>query len=304
MARSATSGRSTAPWWDALWTSFHADAAADRERQRCTGTPRSASRLAALAARGDPPCPDPHRSSPGGLAHWAAFPRDRIVGHRPLPSRSRIRPQGAGSNPFPPLRPFRTAAADPEQQAAVERARAFTGSGFELLDTRYTTDVPAAVLSPPEAVLTWVLRRASNFCFEWWPPKPQHRPGPRRCVASRNSPPKTSPAARFTFEGPRVDVEVPGKAGAKEEPPKAGRRAATGGRGVQEPCGWRDPGFVRCWNPAMPVGQTAGKLTGGSIAEQQAAYAPARRSETDAADALLVESLDRPAKREVANEVM
>lgn len=57
-------------------------------------------------------------------------------------------------------------------------------------------------------------------------------------------------------------------------------------------------------NPDDAAGQLAGKLTEGSIAEQQSAYASLGGLKSEAADAVLADALDRLMKRDVANEVM
>ncbi len=57
-------------------------------------------------------------------------------------------------------------------------------------------------------------------------------------------------------------------------------------------------------NPNDAVGQLTAKLTGGSLAEQQSAFASLGDLKSDAADAILAEWLDKLMKREVANEVM
>ncbi len=57
-------------------------------------------------------------------------------------------------------------------------------------------------------------------------------------------------------------------------------------------------------NPNDAAGQLAAKLTGGSLAEQQSAFASLGTLKSDAADAILAEWMDKLMKREVANEVM
>jgi quinoprotein glucose dehydrogenase len=57
-------------------------------------------------------------------------------------------------------------------------------------------------------------------------------------------------------------------------------------------------------NPNDAVGQLAAKLTTGSLAEQQSAFASLGDLKSDAADAIFAEWLDKLMKREVANEVM
>jgi quinoprotein glucose dehydrogenase len=57
-------------------------------------------------------------------------------------------------------------------------------------------------------------------------------------------------------------------------------------------------------NPGDAAGPLRAKLEGGSIAEQQSAYASLGELKSDAADALLADALDRLMKREVPNEVM
>ncbi len=57
-------------------------------------------------------------------------------------------------------------------------------------------------------------------------------------------------------------------------------------------------------NPDDAAGQLAAKLTGGSLAEQQAAFASLGTLKSEAADAILAEWMDKLMGREVANEVM
>jgi len=57
-------------------------------------------------------------------------------------------------------------------------------------------------------------------------------------------------------------------------------------------------------HPEDAAGQLAAQLQSGSVAEQQGAFAALGRLKSDAADAILVDWLDRLMKREVANEVM
>jgi quinoprotein glucose dehydrogenase len=57
-------------------------------------------------------------------------------------------------------------------------------------------------------------------------------------------------------------------------------------------------------NPADAAGQLAGKLTTGTLAEQQTAFAALGDLKSDAADAILSEWLDKLMQRGVANEVM
>jgi quinoprotein glucose dehydrogenase len=57
-------------------------------------------------------------------------------------------------------------------------------------------------------------------------------------------------------------------------------------------------------NPSDAVGLLTAKLTGGSVAEQQSAFASLGSLSSDAADAVLSDWLERLVKREVANEVM
>jgi quinoprotein glucose dehydrogenase len=57
-------------------------------------------------------------------------------------------------------------------------------------------------------------------------------------------------------------------------------------------------------NPNDAAGQLTAKLTGGSLAEQQSAFASLGDLKSDAADAILAEWMDKLMKREVANEVM
>lgn len=57
-------------------------------------------------------------------------------------------------------------------------------------------------------------------------------------------------------------------------------------------------------NPADAVGQLAAKLSGGTRAEQQAAFGTLGNLQTEAADAVLADWLDRLMKREVSNDVM
>ena len=57
-------------------------------------------------------------------------------------------------------------------------------------------------------------------------------------------------------------------------------------------------------NPDSAAGQLAGKLTSGSLAEQQSAFTSLGDLKSDVADAILSEQLDKLMKREVANEVM
>ena len=58
------------------------------------------------------------------------------------------------------------------------------------------------------------------------------------------------------------------------------------------------------FNPNDAAGQLAGKLSNGSLAEQQSAFTSLGTLKSEAADAILAEWLDKLMKREVANEVM
>ena len=273
-----------------------------------TGTPESAARLAALAARGDLPVLI-RTEALNGLANWARpFPRDRIVGvYRPLPPRDPAPARDALKASLPAIAVFQgPPPLTPEQQAAVERARA-SDPGFQLLDTRYTTDVPAQVLSATaEAVLKLAPPEGADFLFRV---VASQAPAPARTTALRClaelATEGFSLAARFNFEGGRVDVDLPGGSPVqKSNLRKLGSALQLAAEASDEPLRLEGSRIRAVLNPADAAGQIAGKLTGGSIAEQQAAYATLGDLKSDAADALLVESLDRLMKREVANEVM
>jgi quinoprotein glucose dehydrogenase len=57
-------------------------------------------------------------------------------------------------------------------------------------------------------------------------------------------------------------------------------------------------------NPQDALGQMASRLAQGTLAEQQTAYAALAELNSDAADALLADALDRLMRREIANEVV
>jgi quinoprotein glucose dehydrogenase len=272
------------------------------------GTPAAATRLAALAARTDLPVLI-RTEALNALATWATpFPRDRIVGtYRPLPPRDPAPARAALEGSLRAIAAFQPPPElTPEQKASVERAQA-ADPAFQFLDTRFTTEVPAPVLSAAaETVAKLVPADGADFLFRL---VASESPAPARttalrCLAEMVTQGGTAPV-RFHFAGRRVDVDNPG--GDPEQSKKLwmlGNALQVAGDAQDESLRLEASRVRALLNPEDAAGQLAAKLTGGSLAEQRSAYAVLGDLKSDAADALLAEALDRLMKRDVANEVM
>ncbi|MBN8249872.1 MAG: hypothetical protein J0L84_20820, partial [Verrucomicrobia bacterium] len=272
------------------------------------GTPESAERLAALAARTD--LPERIRTEAlHGLATWATpAPRDRIVGvYRPLPARDATPAREALQRALPGLLALQSPPPlTPNQQAALDRAKA-ADPDFEPLDTRFTTATPAPVLvaiieavrrlSPPDShalLFRLVASQASTAA----------RVAALTALADGVTAGFTVPT-RFTSKDGRLTVENPGG------DPEAGRSLWQLGVALQlaaqatdEPLRLEASRIQALLNPEDAAGALATQLRSDSIPGQQAAYASLGTLKSAAADALLAEALDRLMKREVANEVL
>lgn len=272
------------------------------------GTPESAHRLVALAARTDLPVLI-RTEALNALATWAKpFPRDRIVGtYRPLRARDPAPARDALGNSLRALAVFQPPPPlSAEQQARVDRTAA-EDPGFQFLDTRHTTEVPEAVLS---ATATAVLRLAppegTDLLFRMV--ASQAPTGARatalRCLAELATADSTA-GVTIRFENGRATVDNPsGDPAVARQYWMLGTALQLAASSPEEILRLEASRISAVLNPADAAGQLGAQLTGGSLAEQQSAYASLGDLKSDAADALLVEALDRLMKREVANEVM
>lgn len=272
------------------------------------GTPESAQRLASMATRKD--LPERIRTECLlALGSWPKPPaRDRLVGvFRPLgerditPAREALAAKLGDLMAFegpPPL--------TPEQQALLRRA-AQADPGFRPIDTRWTTQTPASILTATaEAVARLRPSGSSDALFRMVASKApvESRARALQALAEVVTSDFTAPVRVVRDGGRRVVSNPGGDATLANEYGKLGTALSLAGDSKEETLRLAASTLETRLNPGDAVGRLAVQLSNGSPAEQQAAFTSLGGLASDAADALLADWLDRLMKREVANEVM
>ncbi len=244
------------------------------------GTAETAQRLATLAARTD--LPELIRTEAlYALGTWAKpHPRDRIVGtYRPLPERDAMPAREALGKALPvllqsaadlqPAEPLAqtTKAGNTPQGPAATTAGSKPAAHSEALLVATTEAIARLKLADAAPRLTALVKHTSA-------------PANARAAALR---------AFSQIENRKPEIEALLRFAAKDS---------------AEPLRLAASKLSAELNPNDAAGQLTAKLTGGSLAEQQSAFASLGDLKSDAADAILAEWLDKLMKREVANEVM
>jgi quinoprotein glucose dehydrogenase len=230
------------------------------------GTAESARRLAVLATRTD--LPELIRTEAlFALGTWAQpHPRDRIVGtYRPLPERDAQPAREALGKVLPQLVAAEVTRQTGDQPAANPPPH--VGGYNEPLLIATTEAVARLKLTDAAPRLVAVVKDSAA-------------PANARAAALR---------AFSQIESRKSEVET---------------LLTLASRDSAEPLRLAASKLSAELNPNDAAGQLTAKLTGGSLAEQQSAFASLGDLKSDAADAILAEWMDKLMKREVANEVM
>jgi quinoprotein glucose dehydrogenase len=230
------------------------------------GTAESARRLAVLATRTD--LPELIRTEAlFALGTWAQpHPRDRIVGtYRPLPERDAQPAREALGKVLPQLVAAEVTRQTGDQPAANPPPH--VGGYNEPLLIATTEAVARLKLTDAAPRLVAVVKDSAA-------------PANARAAALR---------AFSQIESRKSEVE---------------HLLAFAAQDSAEPLRLAASKLSAELNPNDAGGQLAAKLTAGSLAEQQSAFASLGDLKSDAADAILAEWMDKLMKREVANEVM
>ncbi len=230
------------------------------------GTPESAQLLAILATRTD--LPEPIRTEAlFALGTWAQpQPRDRIVGtYRPLPERDAQPAREALGKVLPQLVAAEVTRRTGDQPAANPPPH--VGGYNEPLLIATTEAVARLKLTDAAPRLVAVVNDSAA-------------PANARAAALR---------AFSQIETRKSEIET---------------LLTLASRDSAEPLRLAASKLSAELNPNDAAGQLTAKLTAGSLAEQQSAFASLGDLKSDAADAILAEWMDKLMKREVANEVM
>jgi len=234
------------------------------------GTAETAQRLAALATRTD--LPELIRTEAiHALGIWAKpHPRDRIVGtYRPLPERDAQPAREALGKALPAV----LTRSSRREEAPSSSAG---NSGQSLVTSAATSE--SILIAATEAIARLQLTEATSRLA---------------AVVTDSAVPANARAAAL-----RAFAQV------EKQIPEVESLLAFAAKDSAEPLRLAASKLNAELNPRDAAGQLVAKLTAGSLAEQQSAFASLGDLKSDAADAILTEWLDKLMKREVANEVM